>query len=234
MIIAAILAGGSGVRMGNPDKPKQYYMLGDKPVLVHTIEKFCASGLFDQVIVLCPETWLQQTKDLVSRHCPDYKDEICFAIGGATRTDTILNAIEWAENHCILTEDSILVTHDAVRPFVSMRIISDNVDAALRSGACDTVIPATDTIVVSEDAASISDIPDRRNLYQGQTPQSFNIKKLKGILNSLSKDEKSILTDACKAYALRGESVELVSGDVSNFKITYPHDMRVARAMLEN
>ena len=61
---AAILAGGSGTRMGNPDKPKQFLMLGSKPILVHTVEKFCVTGEFDAVLVLCPETWVQQTRDV--------------------------------------------------------------------------------------------------------------------------------------------------------------------------
>ncbi|WP_102380488.1 IspD/TarI family cytidylyltransferase [Raoultibacter timonensis] len=232
MIVAAILAGGSGVRMGNPDKPKQYYQLGTKPVLAHTIDKFCAHGQFDVVLVLCPETWLQQTRDLIERYCPEYSNGVHVAAGGQSRTDTVLKAIEWVDIHCEVEDDSIIVTHDAVRPFVSLRIISDNIEAAERFGACDTVIPATDTIVASENAATISEIPDRRNLYQGQTPQSFKLAKLKEVLLSLSDAEKEILTDACKAFVLRGEPVELVKGDIANFKITYPHDMRVAHAML--
>ena len=232
MIVAAILAGGSGVRMGNPDKPKQYYQLGKKPVLVHTVEKFCAHGQFDDVLVLCPETWLQQTKDLIARYCPEYSHVVHVTAGGQSRTDTVLKAIDWVDGRYGIDDDSIIVTHDAVRPFVSLRIISDNIEAAKRFGACDTVIPATDTIVASEDAITISKIPDRRNLYQGQTPQSFRIAKLKEILLSLNTAEKDSLTDACKAFVLREEPVELVKGDIANFKITYPHDMRVAHAML--
>lgn len=218
--------------MGNPDKPKQYYQLGNKPVLIHTIEKFYAFGQFDEILVLCPETWLQQTKDLIARYCPDFCNKVHVAAGGKTRTDTVLNAIAWFDEKCSVDENSIIVTHDAVRPFVSLRIIDDNIKAAKRFGACDTVIPATDTIVVSENATSILEVPDRRNLYQGQTPQSFNLSKLKKILTSLNNEEKELLTDACKAFVLRGEPVEMVKGDVSNFKITYPHDMRIAHAML--
>ncbi len=218
--------------MGNPDKPKQYYQLGSKPVLIHTIEKFCASGRFDVVLVLCPETWLQQTKDLIARFCSEHSNEVQVATGGLTRTDTVLNAIAWIDAHYCIDEESIIVTHDAVRPFVSLRIIEENVEAAKRFDACDTVVPATDTIVMSEDATTISEIPDRRNLYLGQTPQSFKIVKLKETLSSLSEDEKAVLTDACKAFVLRGQKVELVKGDTANFKITYPHDMRVAHAML--
>lgn len=67
---AAILAGGSGTRMGNSEKPKQFLMLGSKPILVHTVEKFCLSNEFDEVIVLCPEAWLRQTRDLLKKYSP--------------------------------------------------------------------------------------------------------------------------------------------------------------------
>ena len=72
MQFAAILAGGSGVRMGNPNKPKQFFYLGDKPILVHTLEKFCAAGCYDGILVLTPATWIQQTKDIIAKHCPQY------------------------------------------------------------------------------------------------------------------------------------------------------------------
>ena len=87
-------------------------------------------------------------------------------------------------------DDSVIVTHDAVRPFVTHRIIDENIEAAKKYGACDTVIPATDTIVRSEDSENVSSIPTRSELYQGQTPQSFRIKELESVLNSLTEDEK--------------------------------------------
>lgn len=233
MQFAAILAGGSGVRMGNPNKPKQFFFLGDKPILVHTLEKFCASGCFDAVLVLTPATWVQQTKDIIARHCPQYADAVDVIAGGAERNDTIMNAIRYFEDESQADDGAIIVTHDAVRPFVSLRIIEENIEAALTHGACDTVVPATDTIVESLDGETISAIPNRSALYQGQTPQSFHMRTLKEVLLSLTPDEKSILTDACKAYVLRGKKVALVRGDEENMKITYPQDLRVAEALLE-
>ncbi len=232
MQFAAILAGGSGVRMGNPDKPKQFFFLGDKPILVHTLEKFCAAGCFDKVLVLTPATWVKQTRDIIAKHCPQYVDQVEIIAGGAERNDTIMNAIRYFEKECGADESSIIVTHDAVRPFVSLRIIEENVAAARERGACDTVIPATDTIVESLDDATISAIPNRSALYQGQTPQSFNMAALKRTLESLTEEERAILTDACKAFVLRGKPVALVRGDVENMKITYPQDLRIAEALL--
>lgn len=232
MQFAAILAGGSGVRMGNPDKPKQFFFLGDKPILVHTLEKFCAAECFDKVLVLTPATWVKQTRDIIAKHCPQYVDQVEIIAGGAERNDTIMNAIRYFEKECGADESSIIVTHDAVRPFVSLRIIEENVAAARERGACDTVIPATDTIVESLDGATISAIPNRSALYQGQTPQSFNMAELKRTLESLTEEERAILTDACKAFVLRGKPVALVRGDVENMKITYPQDLRIAEALL--
>ena len=120
-----------------------------------------------------------------------------------------------------------------MRPFVSYRIIKDNITAARKYGACDTVIPATDTIVQSVDAALITDIPNRSEFYQGQTPQSFNALRLKALFEELAEDTKAVLTDACKILVLKGEDVALVQGDVSNIKLTYTNDMRIARAMID-
>ena len=93
-------------------------------------------------------------------------------------------------------------------------------------------MPATDTIVVSEDNDIISDIPERRKMYQGQTPQTFNAMKLRNLYNSLSDDEKNILTDAAKIFVMKGEKVHIVEGEVFNIKITYPYDLRVAEALI--
>ena len=144
-----------------------------------------------------------------------------------------MNAIAYIEKNYRLDDDTIIVTHDAVRPFVTYRIIQDNIKAAKEFGACDTVIPATDTIVESCDKLTISSIPNRANLYQGQTPQSFKAKKLKELYDELTEDEKEILTDAAKIFVIKGENVSLVDGEISNIKITYPYDLTVAEALLK-
>ena len=109
---ALILAGGSGKRMGNPDKPKQFLMLGGKPILVHTIEKFCVAVEFRSVIVLCPDMWVRQTKDLVSRYLP-HLDHIEVVAGGPVRNDTIMKGLDYIEKRYGMDDDTIVVTHDA-------------------------------------------------------------------------------------------------------------------------
>ena len=154
--------------------------------------------------------------------------------GGKTRNDTLINSIKYIEDNFGIDDDSIIITHDSVRPFLTHRIIEDNIEAAKKYDACDTVVPATDTIVESLNGEIISNIPVRSNYYQGQTPQSFNIKKLADLINSLTDEESSILTDACKIFTLKGEEVHLVEGEVTNIKITYPYDLKLANTILED
>lgn len=231
MIYAVILAGGSGVRMGNVDKPKQYLLLNGKPIIIHTIEKFCINPRFERIIVLCPKNWVIHTKNLMNKYLPDY-NRIDVIEGGSTRNETIMNAVSHIENTYGLDEDTVIVTHDSVRPFVTYRIIEENIDNAVKYGACDTVVVASDTIVESLDGQTISSIPDRRQMYQGQTPQSFKALKLREVFNSLTPEEKEILTDAAKILVIKGEPVHLINGEVFNTKITYSYDLEVAEAMI--
>lgn len=227
MIYAVIAAGGIGSRMGS-ETPKQYIKIGDKEIIRHTAEKFSNTERIDKVIILCPEDWVAYTNQLFN------DDKIIVINGGATRNDTLMNAIDYIEKTDGLTQDTILITHDAVRPFVTEKIIEDNIDAVIRYGATGTAIPATDTIFECIDSEKISSIPDRSKLFQAQTPQCFYACKLRELYNSLTESEKEILTDACKIYITKGHDVHLVDGHVSNIKITYPHDLIVAEAILNS
>lgn len=231
MNFAVVLAGGIGLRMGNMEKPKQYIEIGNKPIIIHTIEKFYVYPDFEKVIVLCPEQWINHTANLIDKYLPAHENVVVIA-GGSTRNETIMNAIDFIEKEYGLDEETIIVTHDAVRPFVTHRIIEENIKAAKKSLACDTVIPATDTIVVSADGKVISEIPDRVMMYQGQTPQSFQAKMLRELYQSLTEEEKNMLTDAAKICVIKGRQVELVRGEVFNIKITYPYDLEVAKSLL--
>ncbi|MCR4604945.1 MAG: 2-C-methyl-D-erythritol 4-phosphate cytidylyltransferase [Eubacterium sp.] len=230
-VYAVVLAGGVGSRMGQQDKPKQYLEVGGKPILIHTLEKFYIEDDFEAVIVPGPREWIAHTKNLVRKHLPD-ESRVHVIAGGSTRNETIMNAINYIEETFGIDEETIIVTHDSVRPFVTRRIIEENIRYAREVGACDTAMPATDTIVVSEDNEIISDIPERRKMYQGQTPQTFNALKLRNLYESLSDEEKNILTDAAKIFVLKGEKVHIVEGEVFNIKITYPYDLRVAEALI--
>lgn len=230
-VFGVILAGGKGTRMGNVEKPKQFMEIGHKPIIVHTIEKFVMNPTFCKVLVLSPKQWIKHTQDLVRKYIPN-SEQVVVIEGGSTRNETIMNAIAYIEECGGLNEETIIVTHDSVRPFVTHRILEENIKYAKEYGACDTVIPATDTIVESKNNQFITDIPDRSKMYQGQTPQSFKAMQLRKLYQALTDEEKEILTDACKILVIKGEKVHLVDGEVSNIKITYPYDLRVAEALL--
>ena len=230
-VYGVVLAGGIGSRMGNAEKPKQFLEIGSRPVMIHTLEKFVIHPGFEEILVLSPKAWVSYTRDILKKYLPSASNLVALE-GGATRNETIMNAIRYIEEQGALDEETIIVTHDSVRPFVTHRILEENIRYAIQYGACDTVIPASDTIVQALDNESISDIPDRKYMYQGQTPQSFHAKKLKETYEGLTEQERSILTDACKIMVLKGEHVHLVQGEVSNIKITYPYDITVAQALL--
>ena len=231
MIYGAILAGGIGTRMG-AEKPKQYIHIAEKPIIIHTLEKFIMNPEIDYTVVLCPKQWVEYTKDLCKKYLSS-TEKVSVIEGGETRNDTIMNAIDFIETSFQVDDESILITHDAVRPFVTYRIIHDNIVAVKEQGACDTVFPATDTIVESKDSEFISSIPDRSVLYQGQTPQSFRLLELKETFESLTDDEKKVLTDAAKIYVLKDKKVALVEGESFNIKVTYPYDLEVAETLMK-
>ncbi|EAC4475542.1 TPA: 2-C-methyl-D-erythritol 4-phosphate cytidylyltransferase [Listeria monocytogenes] len=231
MIYAQILAGGKGTRMGNVSMPKQFLPLNGKPIIVHTVEKFILNTRFDKILISSPKEWMNHAEDNIKKYISD--DRIVVIEGGEDRNETIMNGIRFVEKTYGLTDDDIIVTHDAVRPFLSHRIIEENIDAALETGAVDTVIEALDTIVESSNHEVITDIPVRDHMYQGQTPQSFNMKKVFNHYQNLTPEKKQILTDACKICLLAGDDVKLVKGEIFNIKITTPYDLKVANAIIQ-
>ena len=212
MIYAQILAGGKGTRMGNVPMPKQFLTLAGKPILIHTVEKFVLESRFDAILVVCPADWLSHTQDLIKKYISD--ERVHVVTGGSERNETLMKGIDY------------------IRPFITQRIINDNIEAALEHPAVDTVVPAIDTIVQGTEG-KIDDIPVRSTMYQGQTPQSFNIKTLVESYNALTDAQKETLSDSCKICLLAGQEVTLVRGENYNFKITTPYDLRVASALVE-
>lgn len=230
MNFAGILAGGKGTRMGKTDLPKQFLMLGEKPIIIHTLEQFIVSEKIDYIVVAVPENWINYTKDIIEKYCNDTR--ITVIQGGKNRNETILNICNYIKENFELGKDDIIITHDAVRPFITQRIIKDNIEKCKEYGATDTVVPATDTIVEAKDNTVISNIPVRDIMYQGQTPQSFKILELMDVSNKLTEEERNILTDACKIYVLKDKKVALVMGELYNMKITTMYDLKMANLML--
>ena len=174
-VYAGIVAGGCGSRMG-ADMPKQYIPLAGTPILLHTVRAFLKFA--DAVFVACPENFVDLTKELVGG--------IATVIpGGKTRMESIINILD----NISPENDDIILTHDGVRPFVSERIITENIEEAKKHLACGTFIPAVDTICRSDDGKTLSAVPDRNAMYNVQTPQTFNINLLKKLVSSCENPE---------------------------------------------
>jgi len=230
MAYGLVLAGGIGKRMGS-EIPKQYLRIHGKAIISYTVKEFIENPNIEKVLVLVPEDWINYTNGIFDSDF-GLEEKLLVIQGGELRNDTIMNGIKYIKEHFDYDDNTVVVTHDAVRPFVTQRIINDNIAALEKYTACDTVVPATDTIVESMSHEIISDIPNRANLYQGQTPQSFRLTKFEERYNSLTEEEKEILTDAAKVFVIKGEDVGLVEGDGSNIKVTYPSDLDLARSLL--
>lgn len=234
MIYAGILAGGTGTRMGISNMPKQFLDLGNKPIIIHTIEKFLLEPEIEKIVVGVHEDWISHAEDLVEEYISTFKDRIIIVAGGSDRNTTIENIIKAIDDYKELTDEDIVITHDSVRPFITLRIIKDNIRLAKECDAVDTVVEAVDTIVESTNGEYITNIPNRVHYYQGQTPQSFRCKDFLRLYNSLTNEEKQILTDACKIFVIKGKEVALAKGEYSNLKITTVTDLKIAKSMLED
>ena len=231
MICAAMLAGGIGSRL-KQGKPKQFVKINDKPILVHSVETFLNVSELDKIIVSSPKKCIDKTRTLMEEYFPQ-NDRIVVIEGGATRNETILNSIRYMKKKK-KKKDSILVTHDASRIFVSEVLIEDSIKYSIEVGAASPVIPATDVIFESKEEGKLTDIPLRKNLYHSQTPQSFNIDKFLEIYEDLSEDEIAKLDEAMMLFHLRGADVKLFPGDQGNFKITRPFDIVIAESIFKD
>lgn len=228
MIFAAILAGGIGTRL-DVGVPKQFFKINNKPLLAYCIESFLKVDSLDKIIVSSPHDFLKDTQMLINEYFDD--DKLVVIEGGKTRNYTILNSINYAiENGA--DDDSVMVTHDGARIFVSPKLIEDSIKYACEFGAASPVIPSVDVIFQSMENNKLTKIPERKYLFNAQTPQSFNIKKYIEIYEDLTEDEINLLDEAMMLFYLRDEEVYLFKGDSFNFKITRPFDITVAKSIL--
>ena len=230
MIYAVILAGGKGTRMKSAQFPKQFLTIGGEPILRMTIDKFLCCPAIDRVVVAAPAVWMSHTVDLL-KGASYARVHVCE--GGSTRQESLYKAVKFIQKEFSAEDDDIIVSHDVARPFITLRIIEDNIKAMVSGAdAVDTVIPAVDTIVESKDGDVISNIPDRKCMYQGQTPQSFRLKKYIDIYETLDSGYLSRVTDAARILAEHGCDVKLVDGELFNMKITTEFDFGLAEYLL--
>lgn len=216
MEVGIILMGGTGQRLGG-DVPKQFRLLGNAPIYRHTVQRFLESNLFSCIVLVCHPAWMQKVREETA------EQDVVVIAGGATRQESSRLGLRACP-----AGTTTVVIHDAVRPFVSPRILQDNIEMAKKHGAADTCIPSADTIVRSEDGEFLSEIPLRRHLWRGQTPQSFAYDL---ICRAHRTTQKLNSSDDCSLVLEMKSPVALVLGDEANIKITTETDLQVAEAI---
>ena len=219
--IVAILAGGVGSRVGG-EMPKQFLMLGGKRVIEHTVEAFERHPMIDAIVVVMHPDYLATMEALVEQN--GWQKVKGVFPGGSQRVDSTLSALqgcEWADN-----EDRILI-HDAARPLVSSRIITDVVTALDAYEAVAVGVPATDTLWMVSDKGEIESIPDRSLMRCAQTPQAFRMGLIREACRRALEDPRLKATDDCGVVVRYVPEVKIhvVEGDIENVKITYPKDI---------
>lgn len=234
MIYAEILAGGVGSRM-KLNTPKQYIEINNKPIIIYTIEKFTKNSNIDKVLICCKKEYFSFVKEKLNQFFTTKEVQKCYFVeSGKDRNDTVINGCKYIKDNFGIDVDDRIITIDAVRMFVTDKIINENIEASKTHDAVGTFFPVVDTVVESFDFDSVSNMPKRKYMYQAQAPQTFNIEKLLKYYSMLDDEEKEDLTDVGKIFFLQGEKFHMVKGDFNNFKVTYLNDLNIAKDMLNS
>jgi len=212
-VAVIIPAAGSGSRFGG-DIPKQFRLLGGKPILQHVVERFLAHERVGRIVVAVAEMVVDEARQT---------ERVRYVAGGATRQQSVSNAL------AAVSDEDLVAVHDAVRPFFTYGTFGALLDAAGVHGAAFPGVPVTDTIHLVRDERIVQ-TPERQLLFAAQTPQCFRTAVLRDVLTRAMDDDA---TDEAGLAARFGYDVRLVPGDAMNFKITRPEDLAMAERMLE-
>lgn len=200
---------GEGKRFGR-SLPKQFCVLGDKKVYEHALDALKSSALFDEIVIVCHPKWILDG----------------MVPGGKTRQESSRLGLQAFKD-----KPDIVLIHDAVRPFVSQKILEDNVKMAIAHGAVDTCIESADTLVYAPNRSVIEKIPQRSSFYRGQTPQTFQYQLIVDA-HEQAKDQNA--TDDCQLILNLGKPVHIVYGCDLNIKITNKNDINIAKSILNS
>lgn len=216
--IALIVAGGSGSRM-NSAIPKQFLVLRGIPVLMHTLDAFYRYDQQMRMIVALPETMTSEWKKLCRACHFTISHEI--KTGGETRFHTVRRGLEGIPDNCLVA------VHDGVRPLVSVMTIDRCFTAAMQFGNAIPCIAIPETMREIDEQGSQQ--VDRNRFRLIQTPQVFESSILK---KAYRQEYQPTFTDDAGVVESLGHTIHLVDGNPENFKITFPHDLKAASALL--
>ncbi len=225
--VAVLLAGGVGTRVGL-DIPKQLIKIAGRPIMEHTLSVLNGHADVDEIIIMMAPGHLDAVREIV--RSGDYEKVSQILEGATTRNDTTLRALA-----ALPDGECNVLLHDAVRPLVSPRIISDCFRALETHNAVDVAIPSADTIIEVGSDNSIRDIPPRANLRRGQTPQAFKASVIKAAYERAADDANFVATDDCTVVLryLPEEPIWVVAGEERNMKVTEPIDVFIADKLFQ-
>lgn len=225
--VGIILAGGTGSRVGL-SIPKQLIKIAGKTVMEHTIQIFQDADSIDEIFVLMHPDHV----DVAEKICAPYAKVTKVLAGGETRNETTRIALDALSDS---PPDTKLMTHDAVRPLLSTRIIDDCIDALDSYDAVDVAIASADTIIEVDENREITNIPPRHRMRRGQTPQAFRLDTLVDAYEKAWRDPDFVATDDCTVI-LRyrpDKPIYVVEGSDHNVKITEPIDIFIADKLFQ-
>ena len=223
-VAAVVPAAGCGTRMGN-ETPKQFLQLGGVPLLVHVLRGFESSRTIAEIVVVVPRdavTYCQE--ELLPRFA--FSKISTVTAGGARRQDSVWNGVQAVDGRT-----TIVVVHDAVRPFVTGTMVEKVVDGARTHGAAIVAIPLHDTVKRAAPDGMIDATLDRQGLWSAQTPQAFAVELLREAHRSSQEDGVEATDDAFLVERV-GHRVSIVNGSPDNIKVTRPEDLVMGEAIL--
>jgi 2-C-methyl-D-erythritol 4-phosphate cytidylyltransferase len=216
--IAIVVAGGTGQRMGSV-VPKQFLEIEHKSILTHTIDQFVAAFSDIELVVVLPEGYLKQGKEILTKS--KYKNNISYVAGGETRFQSVKNGLSKVVN------PSIVFVHDAVRCLLTPALIQRCYQQAFEKGSAIPAVTATDTVRLMKGDAH--QLLDRENVMLIQTPQTF---RSEIVLKAFEQPFQNSFTDEANVVEASGTPVYLVDGEYENIKITRPLDLAIANYIL--
>lgn len=230
MNIAIVFAGGSGVRMG-AGIPKQFLEVNGKPIIVYTLQLFQYHNQIDKIYLAVLEEYIPYMRDLVLEYNLSKVKSVL--PGGSTAQDTIYNALKKAQEEN--DENSIVLLHDGVRPFVSYDVITKNIESVKKYGNAITSTPCFETIIISRNGKDVDKVPYRKDTFSAQAPQSFYLKDIIEVHEKIRQlDHKyENMVDACTMFQSLHINVHLVEGNRGNIKVTTPEDVFLFRALMQ-
>ena len=226
-IFAVIPAAGTGSRFGG-DTPKQYLPLNGAPLIRHTLQALLADTRIERVVVvLAPDDTGWGEACLPAQGA----DRICLVReGGATRADSVINGINWLNAQVHVNSEDWVLVHDAARPCLNPDQLARLIDTLVDDPVGGLLaIPVADTLKRADAETRVDATIDRRQLWQAQTPQMFRIGQLQ---QALSGGDLTIITDEASAIERLGLRPRLVTGSLTNLKVTYPEDLALASMVL--